>query len=419
MSTGAFDLLAERGFVSQVTHADELRALLASEQVTFYVGFDPTAPSLHAGSLLPLMGMAHMQRAGHRPIAILGGGTALVGDPSGKTEMRKLLRPEDIAANAEGLREQIGRFVDFDDRACGALLIDNATWLTDLKYIDFLRDIGRHFSVNRMLSHESYKIRLQRGLSFLEFNYQLLQAYDFLVLFREHGCRLQMGGDDQWGNIVAGMDLIRRLESADAFGLTFPLLETASGEKMGKTAQGAIWLDAEQTSPYDFYQYFRNTDDRDVPRFLAYFTFLPLGELRQLSSGQGAALNQAKEVLAHEVTRLVHGPQAADSARRAARSAFGGRADGEADIPTSRIAAERLAAGILVVDLLAEVGLAKSKSDARRLVEQGGARLGDARVEGIERRIFPSDLRDGSLLLRAGKKRVHRISTDPERGEDR
>jgi tyrosyl-tRNA synthetase len=404
----AFQTLTERGFVSQATDAADIERLLAAGPVTFYIGFDPTADSLHAGSLLPLMAMAHLQRAGHRPIALLGGGTAMVGDPSGKTEMRRMLSREQIARNAEGLKQQLGRFIDLD----AALVLDNADWLLDLNYIDFLRDIGRHFSVNRMLSFESYKIRLERGLSFLEFNYQLLQAYDFLVLHRAHGCRLQLGGDDQWGNIVAGLDLVRRVEATEVFGLTLPLLTTAGGEKMGKTAQGAIWLAAERTSPYDFYQYFRNTDDRDVERFLRFFTFLEPDAVQRLGRQQGAALNEAKEVLATEVTAIVHGRDAADKARRAARSAFGGAGDGAADIPTTRLPAERLRAGMLAIDLFAEVGLVKSKSEARRLIKQGGARVGGQRVVDFEHRIGLDDLDGGAVLLRAGKKRVHRVVAD-------
>lgn len=401
----AFQTLTERGFVSQTTDAAGVERLLAAGPVTFYIGFDPTADSLHAGSLLPLMAMAHLQRAGHRPIAILGGGTAMVGDPSGKTEMRRMLSREQIGRNAEALKQQLGRFIDLD----AALVLDNADWLLDLNYIDFLRDIGRHFSVNRMLSFESYKIRLERGLSFLEFNYQLLQAYDFLVLHRAQGCRLQLGGDDQWGNIVAGLDLVRRVESTEVFGLTLPLLTTAGGEKMGKTAQGAVWLAPERTSPYDFYQYFRNTDDRDVERFLRFFTFLELDAVQRLGRQQGAALNEAKEVLATEVTATVHGREAADKARRAARSAFGAVGDGAADIPTTRLPAARLRAGVLVIDLFAEVGLVQSKSEARRLIKQGGARVGQQRVADFERRVGPADLEDGAVLLRAGKKRVHRV----------
>jgi tyrosyl-tRNA synthetase len=358
------------------------------------------------------MALAHLQRAGHRPIAILGGGTAMVGDPSGKTEMRKMLSEEQIGANREALKAQISRFVELDSDS--GLVIDNADWLRSLELIPFLRDIGRHFSVNRMLSFESYKIRLEKGLSFLEFSYQLFQAYDFYVLFRDYGCVLQMGGDDQWGNIVAGIDLIRRLEGRQAYGLTFPLLQTASGEKMGKTAQGAVWLDRERTSTYDFYQYFRNTDDRDVKRFLSYFTFLPIDEVNKLGALEGSELNQAKEILAYEVTKIVHGPEAAESAKAAAHSAFGNSVQGAENIPTTKVEDNRLKEGILIVDLLAEVGLCKSKSDARRLVKQGGARVGERRAASIDDKITNDDLIDNTLLLRAGKKKVHRIVVDIE-----
>jgi tyrosyl-tRNA synthetase len=408
--TSVFTTLKERGFISQVTDEEAISGLLERESVTCYIGFDATAPSLHAGSLLPLMSLAHMQRAGHRTIAILGGGTTMVGDPSGKTEMRKMLTPEQIAENGRHLKEQIGRFIDLDGER--GMMIDNAEWLLPLNYIEFLRDIGRHFSVNRMLSHESYKIRMEKGLSFLEFNYQLLQAYDFLVLFRKHNCVMQMGGDDQWGNIVAGMDLIRRLEHKPAYGMTWPLLQTASGAKMGKTAAGAVWLDAKQTSPYEFFQYFRNTDDRDVERFLLYFTFLSAEEVRRLAALKDAELNRAKETLAFEMTKIVHGQEAADQALKAAKSAFGGDQQGAENIPTTALDPARLEAGVLVVDLLAEVGLCKSKSEARRLVQQGGARVADRKIKTIEEKVTTEDLTDGSLLVRAGKKKVRRITTE-------
>ncbi len=402
-----YDILKERGFVSQVTDEPELKRLLGEGTVTGYIGFDPTAPSLHAGSLLPLMALAHLQRAGHRPIAVLGAGTAMVGDPSGKTEMRSMLGIEEIRRNGEAIKTQLSRFIDLASGT--ALMVDNADWLLPLKYIEFLRDIGRHFSVNRMLTHESYKIRLEKGLSFLEFNYQLLQAYDFLELFRRHGCVLQLGGDDQWGNIVAGIDLIRRLHGAPAYGLTFPLLATANGEKMGKTARGSVWLDGGRTSPYDFYQYFRNTDDRDVGRFLGFFTFVPMDEVRRLAALKDTELNTAKEILAYEVTNIVHGQDAASEARRAAKSAFGGQDEGAEGIPTTELSRDRVRAGVLVVDLLAEAGLCKSKSDARRLVQQGGARVGEQTIVHIEHKITEADLRSGSVLLRAGKKKVRRI----------
>ena len=402
-----FDVLRARGFVQQATHPDILRQRLGSERLTFYIGYDPTARSLHIGSLLTIMAMAHMQRAGHRPLVIVGGGTAMIGDPSGRTEMRQMLSQDTIAQNVQALRAQLQRYLSFAGDN-GAIILNNADWLAELKYIDFLRDIGRHFSVNRMLSFEAYKQRLETGLSFLEFNYQLLQAYDFLVLFQRYGCVLQIGGDDQWGNLVAGVDLIRRVADGDAFALTFPLLATASGQKMGKTAAGAIWLDAELTSPYEFYQFWINVDDRDVQRFLKYYTFLPLEEITRLSTLQGAELRQAKEVLAFEATKLTHGEDEARQARDAAHALFAGTGV-LVGVPETAIPQVRLTAGVPVVDLLVETGLAASKSAARRLIQQGGASLNDTRVPNLEAVVTSADVHDGALLLRAGKKHYHRV----------
>jgi tyrosyl-tRNA synthetase len=413
-----FDVLRARGFVQQVTHPDVLCQRLGSERLTFYIGYDPTARSLHIGSLLTIMAMAHMQRAGHRPLVIVGGGTAMIGDPSGRTEMRQMLSPDTIAQNVQALRAQLQRYLSFEGDN-GAIIINNADWLAELKYIEFLRDIGRHFSVNRMLTFEAYKQRLETGLSFLEFNYQLLQAYDFLVLFQRYGCVLQIGGDDQWGNMVAGVELIRRVADGEAFVLTFPLLATASGQKMGKTAAWAIWLDAELTSPYEFYQFWINVDDRDVQRFLKYYTFLPLEEIARLSALQGAELRQAKEVLAFEVTQLTHGEDAARQARDAAHALFEGErsesraqrvlAGALAGVPETAIPQVRLAAGVAVVDLLVETGLATSKSAARRLIQQGGASLNGSRLAHLEAVVTSADLHDGALLLQAGKKHYHRV----------
>ena len=402
-----FDVLRARGFVQQVTHPDRLRQCLGSERLTFYIGYDPTARSLHIGSLLTIMAMAHMQRAGHRPLVIVGGGTAMIGDPSGRTEMRQMLSQDTIAQNVQALRAQLQRYLALDGDN-GAIIVNNADWLAELKYIDFLRDIGRHFSVNRMLTFEAYKQRLETGLSFLEFNYQLLQAYDFLVLFQRYGCVLQIGGDDQWGNLVAGVDLIRRVADGEAFALTFPLLTTASGQKMGKTAAGAIWLDAELTSPYEFYQFWINVDDRDVQRFLKYYTFLPLEEIARLSALQGAELRQAKEVLAFEATKLTHGEDEARKARDTAHALFAGTGE-LAGVPETAIPQVRLAAGVPVVDLLVETGLAASKSAARRLIQQGGASLNGTRLAHLEAVVTSADLHDGALLLRAGKKHYHRV----------
>lgn len=400
-----FAILRERGFVQQVTDEAAIAQALRAGPVTFYAGFDPTAASLHIGSMVPLMAMAHLARAGHRPIAVLGGGTAMVGDPSGKTEMRQLLTTETIAQNRKGIEPQVRHFVA---SAPDAVVVDNGEWLLGLRYLDFLRDIGRHFSVNRMLAAEAYKMRLEKGLSFIEFNYQILQAYDFLVLFRSHGCTLQIGGDDQWGNILAGTDLIRRLEHKEAFGLTFPLLTTATGAKMGKTASGAVWLSAERTSPFDFYQYWVNTDDRDVERFLKLFTFLPLSEIASYARLEGAEIRQAKQALAFEVTKIVHGQTAAEEAQRGAAAAFGGGGGGEL-VPTHELTAVELREGIKVVDLLAASGLAASKSVARRLVAQGGVRLGDAKVADVEQMVRAGDVPEDGVLLHAGKKHLRRI----------
>ncbi len=403
----AFDILQARGFVQQVTHPDLLRQRLGTESLTFYIGYYPTAPSLHVGNLLTIMAMRHMQDAGHRPLVILGGGTAMVGDPSGKTELRQMLSQETIAQNAQALRGQLQRYLSLEGDH-GALLVNNAEWLAELKYIEFLRDIGRHFSVNRMLTFEAYKLRMETGLSFLEFNYQLLQAYDFLVLFQRYGCVLQMGGDDQWGNMVAGVDLIRRVADGDAFAMTFPLLTTASGQKMGKTAAGAIWLDGTLTSPYEFYQFWINVDDRDVSRFLKYYTLLPLADIARLSALQDAEIRQAKEALAFEVTALTHGVEAAQAAQQAARALF----DGEGEltgVPETALASGRLAAGVAVIDLLVETGLAASKSAARRLIQQGGVSLNGTRLANLDAVVTSTDLPEGALLLRAGKKHYHRV----------
>jgi tyrosyl-tRNA synthetase len=420
------DILRDRGFVENTTHDKELTDYLQNECATCYIGFDPTASSLHVGSLVPIMSLAHMQRQGHRPVALVGGGTGLVGDPSGKTEMRQLLTSQKVEENVKGLREQLSRFIDFKDGR--ALMLNNADWLTKIEYIPFLRDIGRHFSVNKMIKVESCKLRLEseEGLSFIEFNYMLLQAYDFLQLFDLHNCRLQMGGSDQWGNIVAGIDLIRRVHHKTAFGITFPLITTSSGVKMGKTAKGAVWLDPERTSPYDYYQFWVNTDDRDVARFLALFTFLPMDEIRTVESLDGLKLNGAKTVLAFEATRLAHGEEQAVKAHRAAGSMFGKRTipetilptsdvprevldDAETSVPRSDIALTQLAEGIPAFKLFLMVGLVKSGSEARRLIQQGGAYVNGQRVDDMEASITDKDVRDGEILLRLGKKRYHKI----------
>ena len=406
----AYDILKERGFVEQVSDEDGLRAAL-ERSITFYTGYDPSAASLHVGNLLTIMAMAHLQRAGHRPIAIVGGGTGMVGDPSGRTEMRQMLTPETIQSNLEELKRQIGRYVDFSEGR--ALILNNAEWLLPLNYIDFLREIGRHFSVNRMLALEAYRSRMETGLSFLEFNYQLLQAYDYLYLYREYGCILQTGGNDQWGNILAGVDLVRRVTGDEVYALTYPLLTTASGAKMGKTAEGAIWLDASLLSPYEFYQFWMNTDDADVERFLRIYTFLPLEQIRELGQVKGAEIRRAKEVLAFEVTRLTHGQEEAERAQEASRSLFvsvGESVRVTDAVPTITISSSELQDGIPVAELFLRVGLVRSRGEARRLIEQGGAYLNGERVSAVDQVIGLDAVQNGMVLLRAGKKRHHRIT---------
>ena len=402
-TSDALEILRSRGFIAQITDEAALSARLKAGPITFYAGFDPTAPSLHVGSCIPLFAMAHLARAGHRAIAVLGGGTAMVGDPSGKTEMRQLVSAETIQANRRGIEPQVRNFV-----GPSATIVDNGDWLLPLNYVTFLRDIGRHFSVNRMLAAEAYKMRLEKGLSFIEFNYQLLQAYDFLALNQQFDCTLQVGGDDQWGNIIAGVDLIRRVQQKEAFGLTFPLLTTASGAKMGKTASGAVWLDPAQTPPYDFFQYFVNVDDRDVVRFLKLLTFEPLDVIARFEEAQGADLREAKRLLAHALTTIVHGRAVADQVAAAARAAFGGSGD-HAALPTVRVSAAELAIGLKVVDLLAASGLAASKSAARRLVEQGGVRLGDRKVQSLDDVVSAEDVGTEGVLLYAGKKHIRKL----------
>jgi tyrosyl-tRNA synthetase len=398
-------LLRERGFVQQVSDESALTSLLGKGPVTFYAGFDPTASSLHVGSMIPLMAMAHLARAGHKAIAVLGGGTAMVGDPSGKTELRQMLTAEVIQENRRLIEPQVRRFLA--DASDSAVVVDNADWLAPLNYLEFLRDIGRHFSVNRMLAAEAYRQGMEKGLSFIEFNYQILQAYDYLILHRKYGCALQVGGDDQWGNILAGTDLIRRLHQTETYALTFPLITTASGTKMGKTAAGAVWLSPERTTPFDFYQYFVNVDDRDVGRFLKFLTFLPVDEISRLASAEGAELRAAKQALAFETTAIVHGKEAAQTAQEAARAAFGG--GGGELVPTHAVTGSDLQAGVKIVDLLFAAGLATSKSSARRLVEQGGVRWGDRKVLSVDDQVEPAEISVDGRLLHAGKKHVRRI----------
>ena len=400
----ALDVLRERGFIAQTVYEDDLYKMLENEKVTFYVGFDPTADSLHIGHYIPIMAMAHMQKAGHRPIALMGGGTGMIGDPSGKSELRKMLTREEIDHNVECIKAQMSRFLDFSDGK--AIIANNADWLLNLNYVDFLREVGVHFSVNRMLTAECYKQRMEKGLTFLEFNYMLMQGYDFLELFRRYGCRVELGGDDQWSNILAGADLIRRKERQDAFAVTFKLLLTHDGRKMGKTEAGALWLDPKKTSPYDFYQYWRNVDDQDVEKCLALLTFLPMDEVRRLGALQGSEINEAKKVLAYEVTKLVHGEAEAEAAARAAGALFGGNAlDGA--VPTTEI--ESLEGNRRVIDLMVKAGLCKSLGEGRRLIAGGGVYLNDKKVGNPDQEVTEEDFGENGLMLRKGKKAHHRI----------
>jgi tyrosyl-tRNA synthetase len=407
MADNAFDVLKERGFIEQVSDEEGTRAELA-QPVTCYVGFDPSAESFHVGHLVPILALAHLQRHGHRVIAIMGGGTGMIGDPTDKDEMRRLLSVEQIDANLVNLKKQMANLLDFSEGR--ALMLNNADWLRPLNYLEFLRDIGRHFSVNRMLAAEGYRRRYESegGLNFLEFNYQLLQAYDFLHVYRQYGCTLQAGGNDQWGNILAGVDLIRRVEGSQAYALTYPLLTTNSGAKMGKTAEGAIWLDPDLLSPYEYYQYWINTEDADVERFLAIFTFLPMKQVHELGKLAGAEIRQAKEILAFEATKLLHGEAAAREARETSRRLFGGKGASEV-VPTTEVDAATLATGILAPELFQQVGLCRSRSEARRLIQQGGAYINDEPVGSVDDMVTSRHLSEGAILLRAGKKRYHRV----------
>lgn len=407
--SNVYQTLLERGFIQQVTHEEPLIELLQNEQVTFYIGFDPTADSLHVGHFLAMIAMAHMQRAGHKPIALVGGGTAMVGDPSGKSDMRKMLTREQIEHNAECIKKQLGRLVDFSDGK--AIMANNADWLMNLNYVEFLRDIGVHFSVNRMLTAECYKLRYEKGLTFLEFNYMLMQGYDFYVLHQKYGCTLQMGGDDQWSNILAGADLIRRKEGKPAYGLTFTLLTTSEGKKMGKTEAGALWLDPEKTSPYDFYQYWRNVADADVKKCLSLLTFLPMDEVNRLGALEGEKINEAKKVLAYEVTKLVHGEEEASKARSAAEALFENAGNSET-IPGTTINSRELKENSRLVDILVLAGLAPSKGEGKRLIKQGGIYVNDERIDDMDREVSLGDFKDGSMMIRKGKKVYHKVILD-------
>ena len=403
---GVYDELKARGLIAQLTNEEKVRDLLNNGKTSFYIGFDPTADSLHVGHFVQIMVMAHMQKAGHTPIALFGGGTGMIGDPSGKTATRRMMTREEIDHNVRCFQKQMSRLVDFSDGK--AIMVNNADWLMNLNYIQFLRDVGVHFSVNRMLSFECYKQRLERGLSFFELNYMLMQSYDFLVLNRKYGCQLELGGDDQWSNIIGGVELIRKADDKEAYGMTFTLLTTSDGRKMGKTESGAVWLDPEKTSPYDFYQYWRNVDDADVIRCLKILTFLPLEEIDAMAKWEGSQLNKAKEILAFEVTKLIHGEEEAVKAQNAARAIFGGGAHSE-NMPSTELSDGDFTDGeISVLDLLAKTKLVPSKGEARRLIDQGGISIDDEKVNSVTAKISKSSFEKGFVIIKKGKKVYHK-----------
>ncbi len=404
--TNVFDTLKERGYLDQATHEDELRDLLAKEPVTFYIGFDCTADSLTLGHYLQIMVMQHMQRAGHIPIALIGGGTTMIGDPSGKNDMRKIMTEETIDYNADQFKKQLSHFVDFSEGK--GYFVNNKDWLLDLNFVNFMREIGVHFTVNRMLTFDCYKNRMDQGLTFFEFSYMLMQSYDFLKLYRDHNCRLELGGSDQWSNMLGGYELVRKLEQDKVYAMTFSLLTTAEGKKMGKTESGTIWLDPEKTSPYDLYQYMRNTDDRDVVKFLKLLTHLPLEDIKPFESMEGAELNKGKEILAYEVVKNIHGQEEAEKARDAAKALFGGGKDSE-NIPSTEIDDSFFAEDPKVIDAIKLVGFVKSNSEGRRLVDQGGISLGDNKAKSFDEPITKDLFVDGELLLRKGKKVYHKL----------
>lgn len=401
-----FDVLKERGFIEQTTHEDEIRELLANQKIKFYIGFDPTADSLHVGHFMQIIIMMYMQKFGHTPIVLVGGGTGMVGDPSGRTDMRKMMTVETVREHCRKFEKLFERFIDFSGDK--AIAINNADWLMNLNYIDFLREIGSQFSVNRMLSAECFKQRLEKGLSFLEFNYMLMQAYDFLVLYRNLDCKMQFGGDDQWSNILAGVDLVRRKEQGQVFGMTFSLLTNSQGKKMGKTASGALWLDENKTSAYEFYQYWRNVEDEDVKKCLKMLTFLPIEEIEAMTCEKGENINKAKEVLAYEVTKLVHGEEVAKNTETAVKAAFSGEGD-LVNLPTTVITEDEAKSGIGLIDLMKRADLISSNSEGFRLVKQGGVSIGDEKVEDGKRIITEGDFSDNSLVIKKGKKVYHRI----------
>ncbi len=396
-----FDVLSERGLIAQTTHEEEIRELLGKEKITFYIGFDPTADSLHIGHFMQLVVMKHMQNAGHRPIVLLGGGTTMVGDPTGKADMRPMISQETIQYNADRFKEQMSKFIDFSDGK--ALMVNNADWLLNQNYIEFLREVGVHFSVNRMLTAECFKTRLEKGLSFLEFNYMLMQGYDFYKLNKEYGCVMEFGGDDQWSNIIGGIELIRRKDGKQAYGMTFTLLTTSEGKKMGKTEKGALWLDPEKVSPYDFYQYWRNVDDKDVIRLLKLVTFVPMEEIAEYEKYEGSKLNEVKSRLAFEVTKMVHGEDEAQKAQQAALALFSAGQNSE-NMPSFELEKAAFGDEMSILDLLVAVKLAPSKGEARRLVQQGGISADGEKISDIAYMVKASDFEKGEIVIKKGKK---------------
>ena len=396
-----FDTLKERGLIAQTTHEDEIRKILGEKKITFYIGFDPTADSLHIGHFMQLIVMKHMQNAGHRPIILLGGGTTMVGDPTGKTDMRPMITQEIIQHNADNFKKQMSKFIDFDDGK--AIMVNNADWLLGLNYVDFLREVGVHFSVNRMLSAECFKTRMEKGLTFLEFNYMLMQGFDFYKLNKDYDCLMEFGGDDQWANILGGIELIRRKEGKQAYGMTFTLLTTSEGKKMGKTEKGALWLDPQKVSPYEFYQYWRNVDDKDVIRLLKLVTFIPMEQIREYEKLEGQELNKVKCLLAYEVTKMVHGEEAAKQANDASTAIFAGGSNTE-NMPSAEISKSEIESGINVLDMLVNVKLCPSKSEARRLVQQNGLSINREKVSGVDTIINSEYFKDGEMIVKKGKK---------------
>jgi tyrosyl-tRNA synthetase len=407
LEMGVYEELVARGLIAQVTDEKEIRELVNSGKAVFYIGFDPTADSLHVGHFMALCLMKRLQMAGNKPIALIGGGTAMVGDPSGRTDMRQMMTPETIQHNVDCFKKQMSRFIDFSDDK--ALMVNNADWLMDLNYVDVLRDVGAHFSVNRMLTAECYKQRMEKGLSFLEFNYMIMQSYDFYALYKKYGCNMQFGGDDQWSNMLGGTELIRRKLGKDAYAMTINLLLNSEGKKMGKTQSGAVWLSAEKTSPYDFYQYWRNVDDSDVIKCLKMLTFLSLEEIAEFEKLEGAEINKAKEVLAFELTKLVHGEEEATKAQNTARTVFAGGGK-DANMPSTDLTKDELGEGIQILDLLVKCGLISSKGEGRRLITQNGISVNDAKVTDIFLEIKEDDFTNNELVIKKGKKVHHKVN---------